>query len=136
MRANRLAILVVGAAIIAGCGAGGSSAPPSTTTTTPTIGPPMPPAGDPLITATDLAKADLIQRIGVREADIEVLGAEAVTWPNGAIGCPEPGRMYTQALVDGYQVILVVEGRSYAYHAGSDGVPFLCESPSDGPLRP
>ena len=30
----------------------------------------------------------------------------AVTWNDGSLGCPEPGMFYTQALVDGYHVIL------------------------------
>lgn len=35
---------------------------------------------------------------------------------------------YTQALVEGYRVILGHESRVYLYHAGSDGQPSMCES--------
>ncbi len=59
---------------------------------------------------------------------ITVVKAEAVTWPDGSLGCPEPDTSYTQALVDGTQVVLQYQERKYDYHAGSDGVPFLCPS--------
>ncbi len=134
MRAYRLAALLVSAAIIAGCGTEGSSASSSTSTTadgpttSTTIGAPVEPSTETLIEMTDLAKADLASRTGVDEAGIEVLKAEEVTWSNGALGCPKPGVSYTQALVDGYQVILFADGRAYDYHAGSDAKPFLCSS--------
>jgi hypothetical protein len=38
-----------------------------------------------------------------------VVQAEAVTWPDGALGCPEPGIVYTQALVPGYWVVVEAE---------------------------
>jgi hypothetical protein len=27
----------------------------------------------------------------------EVVSAKAVTWSDGSLGCPEPGKLYTQA---------------------------------------
>jgi hypothetical protein len=38
---------------------------------------------------------------------------------------------YTQAIVEGFQVLLEADGRIYDYHAGADGVPFLCPSEED-----
>ncbi|HLV90682.1 MAG: hypothetical protein J5I28_01030 [Acidimicrobiales bacterium] len=130
---KRLLTVAVVAVIIAGCGDGATSGASSTTTstTTPsstTIGTPMPPTGETLATMIEEAKADLASRTGVVESAIEVVKAEAVTWPNGALGCPKPGMSYTQALVDGYQVVLMADGRAYDYHAGPDGEPFLCAS--------
>lgn len=74
----------------------------------------------------EAARQDLAAREAVEPADIEVLEAREVTWRNGALGCPEEGMMYTQALVQGVFVKLGVDERSFAYHAGSDGRPFLC----------
>lgn len=71
---------------------------------------------------------DLAARLVVAEADIEVIEVRDVQWPDGALGCPEEGKMYTQAVVDGTQVILGADGRVYDYHAGDDGEPFLCSS--------
>ena len=71
---------------------------------------------------------DLTARLGVAEQDIEVMEVRDVQWPDGALGCPEEGKMYTQAVVDGSQVILGAGDRVYDYHAGADGQPFLCPS--------
>lgn len=74
------------------------------------------------------AIGDLASRLGVAPASIEVVHVRSVTWPNGALGCPEPGMVYTQALVPGYQVVLRHAGRVWLYHGSRDGDPFLCRS--------
>ncbi|HEX6220182.1 MAG TPA: hypothetical protein VF115_03720 [Acidimicrobiia bacterium] len=70
----------------------------------------------------------LAARLDVPVEDIEVIEVRDVQWPDGALGCPEAGKMYTQAVVDGTQMLLGAEGRIYDYHAGADGEPFLCPS--------
>jgi hypothetical protein len=89
---------------------------------------------------TNFAKNDLAERLGVDAADIEVAAYETVTWSDGSLGCPQPGMMYTQALVDGYLIQLVVDGQAYNYHGANGRDPFLCVrdgtessgSPEDG----
>lgn len=76
----------------------------------------------------DDAIADLAERVGVDPNAIEVVRARAVQWPDASLGCPEDGVVYTQAIVEGTQIILGVDDRVYDYHAGSDGVVFLCPS--------
>ena len=65
-------------------------------------------------------------------SDPEVVSAEAVTWNDGSLGCPEPGQAYTQAIVDGYQVVLEVGGERYDYRVGSGASVKLCDR---GPLE-
>jgi hypothetical protein len=77
----------------------------------------------------DEAIVDLATRLGVSETDIEVISIEEVTWPDGSLGCPEPGKMYTQALVEGHRVVLGHGERVYVYHSGTDRAPFLCPNP-------
>ncbi len=92
----------------------------------------MPDGGDRSGPLTQLAIADLAERLGMEGADeVIVVLAEDVTWRNGSLGCPEPGMSYTQALVDGFRAILEVEGVQYAYHSGRGQAPFLCASPAD-----
>ena len=78
----------------------------------------------------ELATADLADHLNVDEGAIEVVSVQPVTWPDGSLGCPQPGEVYTQALVDGYKVVLGTNGRTrvYIYTAGADGQPFLCPS--------
>lgn len=66
---------------------------------------------------------------GISEDEITAVTAEAVTWSDGSLGCPEPGMSYTQALVPGYRVVLDVAGEEIHYHAGSDGEFFACDDP-------
>ncbi|WP_322802571.1 hypothetical protein [Thermoflexus sp.] len=72
------------------------------------------------------ARKDLAARIGVQEEEIRVVEAQAVTWPDSSLGCPERGRMYAQVLTPGYRIVLEIGGTRYAYHAGREGSPFLC----------
>jgi hypothetical protein len=74
------------------------------------------------------ATADLAERLGVSVDDIQVAQVEAVVWPDGSLGCPEPGSMYTQALEDGMIIRLSVDSQIYQYHSGISRGPFLCEN--------
>lgn len=77
----------------------------------------------------EMAKADLAQRLGIDVGSITVDQARAVTWRSGALGCPEPGMMYTQALLAGALMVLRVGDERFDYHAGPGGQPFLCKTP-------
>ncbi|HSM55502.1 MAG TPA: hypothetical protein VK879_05035 [Candidatus Sulfomarinibacteraceae bacterium] len=79
--------------------------------------------------------ADLARRLDVPVEQITVLRAEEVVWPDGALGCPQPGEVYTQALVPGYRVTLIVDDRAHNYHANRSGYFILCEQmvPDVGP---
>jgi hypothetical protein len=74
------------------------------------------------------AVADLAGRLGIGLGSIEVRGFEAVTWPDGSLGCPQEGMMYAQVLTEGSRIDLAVGDRVYAYHAARGGEPFLCET--------
>ena len=72
--------------------------------------------------------ADLAPRLDVDEAEITPVSATSVMWPNGGLGCPEPGMQYAQVLVDGSLVELEHGGQVYRYHVGGSGdAPFLCD---------
>ena len=76
------------------------------------------------------AKQDLSKRLSVSLDQIELVNFTPVTWPDGSLGCPEPGMMYTQVLVEGYRIQLRSGGRVYEYHGGGTRAPFLCAKPS------
>jgi len=65
--------------------------------------------------------------IGGPEA-VKVIQSEQVVWSDGSLGCPRPGEMYTQALVDGYRVVLEQSGETYDYRVANTGYFFLCEN--------
>jgi hypothetical protein len=68
--------------------------------------------------------ADAQQRTGV--AVVQVVQREAVTWPDGSLGCPEPGRLYTQALVRGWRIRIQAGGQQLDYHASERGRWLWC----------
>lgn len=81
-------------------------------------------------------RADLAQQAGAEAAaGARLVVAEEVMWPNGSLGCPQPGRMYTQALVPGYRVQFEAGGRTYSYHASQKGTFVLCKNPSSAHPR-
>ena len=75
---------------------------------------------------------DAADRTSVPEADVEVVRAEAVTWSDGSLGCPEPGMLYTQALVDGFQVVVNASGEELDYRVGQAGSFRLCDTGGPG----
>ena len=75
--------------------------------------------------------ADLERRTG-SAPEPEVVSAEEVTWNDGSLGCPEAGQTYTQALVDGYHIVVELDGERYDYRVGSGSSAKLCEG---GPLE-
>lgn len=70
---------------------------------------------------------DASQRTGVAPEALIVTQAEAMTWNDGSLGCPEPGMFYTQALVDGYWIIIDADGQMLDYRVQSSGALRVCE---------
>jgi hypothetical protein len=73
--------------------------------------------------------ADVVERTGAEPAEIEVLRSQSITWNDGSLGCPKPGMVYTQALVDGYWVVLSYQGQEFDYRVNEREAFFLCEEP-------
>jgi hypothetical protein len=73
--------------------------------------------------------ADAASGAGVDPSEVEVVAAEAVTWPDGSLGCPQPDQMYTQALVPGYRVIVEIDGEELHFHASESGEFAFCANP-------
>jgi hypothetical protein len=74
----------------------------------------------------EAALDDATRRSGQARSAITVVSAESVTWSDGSLGCPEPGMLYTQALVPGYRVVLQAGEERLEYHAGARGQPKFC----------
>ena len=135
-------LMVMVAMTIAACGGGPEPSVENesttttlaeSTTTTETGPTSMPPIEPEQVSLVEAATADLAERLGVDPAALTVLSVQEVTWPDGSLGCPQPGMSYTQALVEGFRVTLRHDDRVFDYHAGDDEAPFRCASPeTDG----
>lgn len=51
---------------------------------------------------------------------------DAVTWRDGAVGCPASDRMYSQGAVPGWRISVGDEKRVLTYHATQGGRWLLC----------
>jgi hypothetical protein len=86
----------------------------------------MPPPMRSLNHQVEAALRDAARRLNLPEAQLQVVLAEAVTWPDGSLGCPAPGMAYTQVLVDGYRIRIQAGPDTLEYHASLRGKPFFC----------
>ncbi len=68
---------------------------------------------------------DAARRTALPASRLRVASLQAVVWRDGALGCPQPGWLYTQALVPGYCVrIAAIDGASVGaldYHVSERG---------------
>ena len=105
-----------------------SRIPPTAETVSPL------PAGTPVGITTvprELRRAlvaDAAKRFGVAESAVVLTRAEQVTWSDGSLGCPEPGRMYTQNLVPGYLVVAKTVEGEIVYHTDLRALLVSCGS--------
>lgn len=87
----------------------------------------------PMLPQVNAAITDLAARLNVAPTQIEVVSVEAVVWPDGSLGCPQPGMLYPQVLQEGLRIRLAVAGVIYQYHSGERRAPFWCEHPAEPP---
>ncbi len=81
-----------------------------------------------LIKAVELAKVGREQLVIVR--------AEPAVWNDGSLGCSQPGANYTQALVNGYWVVISAASQTYDFRLGRGGSFRLCpEGQGQPPLK-
>lgn len=83
----------------------------------------------------EAAIEDLAEHLGIPAEEVTVMSFESVTWSDGAIGCPEPGMSYTQALVPGTRLVLEADGAEYHYHAGQEPDLVRCDRTPQEPAE-
>ena len=70
-------------------------------------------------------KQQLAVAIGQPVDTLTLVSKEYVEWSDGALGCPQPGMMYTQALVPGYRLTFSDGARTYHVHTSRQGTPAI-----------
>ena len=68
--------------------------------------------------------------------ELAIVRAEAVVWNDGSLGCPEPGMEYTQALINGYWVVINAAGQEYDFRVGGGGSFRFCPQGRGRPPLP
>ena len=75
----------------------------------------------------------LARELGVAPQQIGVAEVTPVTWPNSALGCPQPGMMYLQVLTPGYRIRLMHAGRQYMLHTDRGRLAVHCPGTGSEP---
>jgi hypothetical protein len=145
-------LCVTCALLAAGPGCQRPAASPDAATTTPAAAstaspgasftaapaPSSPVAGAPTVaapagaaTALAAVRQDLARRLSLAEAQITLIRAEPVDWPDSSLGCPQPGMMYLQMVTPGYRLVLAAGGATVAsqieYHTDTGGHFVVCQ---------
>lgn len=69
------------------------------------------------ISAVELAKNDLAQRLKIKASDVKEFGVTDREYPDMALGAPEKGEMSAQMISSGWQIRLNAKGKNYEYRA-------------------
>ena len=72
------------------------------------------------------ALADASRRSGIEVSELVIEKSARVTWNDGALGCPEPGMNYTQALVPGWHLVVRAADQVFDYRSADRGRFMLC----------
>ena len=79
------------------------------------------------------ATADLTELTGLDPTTFKTVRSEQAQWPDGSLGCPVPGYLYTQVVTPGYWIVLEAGGKTYDYRATEAGDLRLCTQPNPKP---
>ena len=114
--------LLAAAWVVGGCSAASSSSDPADRQV-----PGGSPSGNIALPTSVIEPvvAEVAKLAGVPADQVTVISAEAVTFPDGSLGCPQPGMVYTQALVDGYKIVAEAGGKTYDFR-GTGSTFRLC----------
>lgn len=74
----------------------------------------------------DPVVADAARLASVPVELVTVQSAEFMTFPDGGLGCPVPGMLYTQVMTEGYKIVVVAGGTTYDYRGTAPGKYRLC----------
>jgi hypothetical protein len=88
----------------------------------PSLASPQPPSS--VIAAT---RQDLSQKTNIPINRLQIQGAKRQTWPDGCLGLAKPGEFCTQALVEGWQIILTNNQKTWVYRTDSTGANLRLE---------
>lgn len=88
------------------------------------------PAGPEAIAIRSVADA-----LGIAPAGARVVSSEAREFPDGSLGCPQPGMAYAQVITPGHRVLVEADGRRFDVRiAGTEGrICYLRRRAADGP---
>ena len=81
-----------------------------------------------------LISTDLEKRSSLPASAFQITGYTQETFPDSALGCPDPNMMYTQVLTPGYSIQVSAGGKVYDYRTNLAGTRILLCGPNGQPV--
>jgi hypothetical protein len=67
------------------------------------------------------AESLLAKKLNVKPGQITLVSIEPASWGDACLGLPEPGEMCAEVILDGFKVVLVVNGQNYTIRTDQSG---------------
>ncbi|HAX79025.1 MAG TPA: hypothetical protein DCY88_25180 [Cyanobacteria bacterium UBA11372] len=70
---------------------------------------------------TNAVRQDLSGKTGIAPGQLRITQFSRQTWPDGCLGLPEPDQFCTQALVEGWRVVVSHQDKTWVYRTNASG---------------
>jgi hypothetical protein len=118
--------------LLAACSPAGAGSPIGKGAETPVI--PTPYENQiPVPPAAVAAQQALAAQLGIPIDQIQIREIEQVQWPNACLGAAQPDEMCAMVIVDGFRIVMDVDGEVFTFHTNMDGSQLRMAQPG-GPL--
>jgi hypothetical protein len=89
----------------------------------------------------NVVRQDLSRRTRIAPGQLKITQSSRETWPNGCLGLAEPDQVCTQALVEGWRVVVSHENKTWVYRTNATGSvvklePATNQTSDAGTLKP
>ncbi len=81
----------------------------------------------PVEPAAAVARIDLAKKLSVDEKSIVIMNIENKSWTDGCLGLGGPAESCSMALVDGFRVEMLAQGKTYFYRTDKTGSSIRAE---------
>ena len=108
--------------------------PPSSITSSPQLtnpvetSEPMIAQSEPPTTLINAVRQEVLNLTGIETFILQIKAFETKTWPDGCLGLAKPDEFCTQALVEGWRVVLTDGSQTWVYRTDGDGRVIRLES--------
>ena len=91
------------------------------------LAPPSLASSRPPNSVIDATRQDLSRKTKISVNRLQIQAAQPQTWPDGCLGLAKPGEFCTQALVQGWRIVLTDKQKTWVYRTDSSGANLRLE---------
>ncbi|TRT89364.1 MAG: hypothetical protein EWV82_01555 [Microcystis aeruginosa Ma_AC_P_19900807_S299] len=91
------------------------------------LAPPSLASPEPPNSVIEAVRQHLSQKTKIPVNRLQIQAAQPQTWPDGCLGLAKPGALCTQAVVEGWRIILTDKQKTWVYRTDSSGTNLRLE---------